>query len=1599
MGARADDETAPASPGTTTSQPTPRSLTPSDWDALSLGRAVDLWSKSDLRGAAALLETIDISPQSSFDRSDRAAFLLAVAYLRLDDVVAFERTAARAATATGSPYRRWIRYCELLISHGATGDDLVAPEGFPATNILAASVLIETGRSEDALTILESTTPRGALASVQLYLTAVVRESLSEDATRYWQELGKRKPANHLEADLIAGALLRLAIDRLENGGDPTEFLERVPHESRHTYRATHMLALLAIAGGNTDRGSEMLREIIESHPIYPARRDVELTLGSLATDRGDWAAALDLFESAENNWIWELESLDHFENPEALATVWRTWRQQMLWRDEIRLAPEALVGDAVGLAEASLDLRRDPVSSPDDDAAGGLWPSVDHSPRADWDRTDALARHYPTVEEWAALRTLERELAEKHSELAGQEHHILELEEAQRRRLQYLARGRDGAGQSEDRLGQTIAELQAILSKLDAAVMQLEALKDSALTNIAVRTRDMTESFLRDLLFTQALRHFHVEGPNQDRPEVFPEGVPSPGQLIEMDGQLAGEATAFLEFFATHYPEVIARSFDEIWEPRLTGDSRALHAALLAQLARAVRIGSELDSTIAWHESDPEIAQARRRRDALALQADSLRASELALQRDIASAVADRGRALLAREREAIDYHLADASYEMAVAVATNPHTAEDTTTVAPLRRQAIMRLQTLLSRYPTSVARGETRFRLADMRLAQARDDFQVRMARFLGEQPSSQDLGNRALAPFVDYQPAIDLYKAILAEDPEFPHSDAVLFNLGMILSDDGQADASVYLARLVEEYSDSPDCQEAWLRMGNDRFDSKDYAGCIAFFEHAVAGSDPAFTAIAYYKLGWAYFEGDRFGESASAFGRLMDLYAEETELAKAMDLKDEAEEYLVHSLARSGGASAFRDYFDTVGYRDYESRILNSLGHLMRSVSLYGEAIECDALWLKRYPLEPHAPAVAERMVRTYRSWNKADLARAAKLEQAERFLPGSPWYEANSDPSLQKQAEQFAQSAYREAAAYHHHQARQSDGATSWGSALSNYEIYLTYWPKSHDAPRLHLMAGEVAGRLEQYSLAVRHFEIAASSDSLELALDASWQQVAVTDAWYRSSQPAPDANGADSLALELLNTGSRFVDRFPQDTRGADIIWRQGNIAYGHGWFERAAASFAMMSARYPTDPRASTAVRMTGDAHYRRGDFEAAGAAYEDALALAQTSGQDSIAAVLQTSIPLCYYKHAEGVADADTTNGARAAAHLFARVAERWPDFEHADLALYRAGLGFSQRGNSADAAQAWEQLLARHPESDYARDSAIQIAIVHEKVGNPQDAARAYERFSRLYPEDADAPEALVKAIDLLVEANDEAGAERMRNFFLDRFPDDTQMAMEIRAARAAKELANVSAGSVTLGSLLGTSAAGATGSQLQAYLDLATTHPELASAEILAQVDYLRAEEAYPSYSAIKLTQPLPKSIEKKKAKLEELLTLYDRCSTHGIADYSRAAAFRIGQVLIEFGDALLASERPADLSEEDLLAYDEVLEEQCWAFYDRGEKVWTELLQQVGKGNQDPGDWIARTQKALWPRLAQRFLYQPEVDYPLVAAKPPSESD
>jgi tetratricopeptide (TPR) repeat protein len=1629
----ADHASAPGSQQQRAAQPQPAfELAGAPLAELRLRQAAYAWSMGDLREAAAQLEQIAPSTPG-FAGADRAAFLLAEAYLRLGEPQRFLALArAKAAHPTGSPWDLWLRYRFLTATTDAAAADSAtlaaaanaAPARLPAADVLVAALLVRAGETEQAKAALQRGAADAASPVLRLYVQALAEglpaqsaaapDSVSaaaplavspappparaQDARADWertlQELVAAEPKTPLDLDLVGAAHLRLASLALRRGQDAIAQLEAVPKASRYAADARLMLALTLLeagASGEAQHARALLASIAQDDPSPRRRRDAQRELAALALEAEDWQDAHELNRALAKGWDAQHDTLTSLLDPAAAPLLWDHWSTESMASCALVLETAPLDREAAALVEASLDLRAPLEESAfaGAPASASLWQTTDQR------MPDAPA---PTAQEWDAVQQSLRREEQAASELERARRAVDEERARLARRRAYLDRGLQSLGSTTRALVSTSQRLDSLLAVVDGIAGQLAGVKSEFLRSAAVRTRALVQHQQLELDHLLFLRHFYVDGPNRQRPDPLPEGVPSPEALLQREEALSLQVAAFLDTFAVRAPRIVQRSYAEVWEPRVTLGTRGLAEQARRRIAWANRLHSGIDST---RTAGFDSAELRALRAGLAVRqaaADSARSATAQLRTAVASAAVQRALDALAGEREGIDYGLGVSAHELAVGRGRDHDDPTVRAELAAARQEAIAQLDAFLTSYPGSPARGEVRFRLADLLMLSAKEDFNGKMAQFLSAAQAQGSLDARAMAPFVDYEPALRLYRRILAEDPGFPHQDAVLFNIGMILSDAGSEEAQGVLERLVSTHPQSEFCQEAWLRMGDNRFDQKDYEACVPLYARAAAGTDNELTAIALYKMGWAHFNQDRFLDSADAFRRLFDLYESGAAVRTSTDLRAEAQDYLIHALCRAGGAQPFADYFKGVGPRPYEARILQGMGTLLRKFSLYGDAAKVDELWLARYPNEAQALDVAQRLVDTYERSNKPEQARAARLATAPRFVEGSPWFTANAADSLRQAGRRYALESYKSVALYHHHQARDGAAGPHWEKALELYQTLLARWPTDPEAPRFHFYAGEAAAHLNDFRRALDHYAAAAACDTASFRADALWQRVAVTDAWYESTRKhvssAQDRGlGADSLATAVSVAADTLVKAYPRDARAADVLWRQATLAYAHGRNDRAAPAFERLMHDHPQDPRAPMAARLRGDAIYRQGAYDRAADAYEQALLLAKAARVDTLVARLAPVIPLCRVKHAEAVAASDSAHPGRAA-KLFAEVAARWPDYAHADLALYRAGLGYARARSAVDAVRCWSDLIARHPRSEYVRDAHLQIAVAWEAARRPRDAAEAYRRFAQAYPKDQGAAAALLKSADLLASAGDAGAAEDARTLYMDRFPGDVETAMEILQRRALAELAQVGS-STALSALLGKPGKGSAlpASSLARYLDLANTHASLASPQILAQVAFLQAEEQMRAYEAVRLTQPLKASLAAKKKRLESVLESYRACAQRGVNPFASASAYRIGEALVHFGDALRGSEGPAQLSADDLAAYRQVLEEQSWEFYDRGEEAWSELLKRAGSDPGDEGGWIARTRSTLWPRLAQRFAFRPEAAYPLVSAQ------
>ena len=1320
--------------------------------------------------------------------------------------------------------------------------------------------------------------------------------------------------------------------------------------------------------------------------------RRVAISEGLKALQEGRDDDARSILLGAEASWRADDRALADLADPsdELVASLFRDWERGGAGERAVVLDVEPLE-ESLGLfARTAWDLRRSPVGKLD---APRRLTSVLEGPAGIVPVPDAASRR--AADEIAARRDAVLLV------LVPERRQLALADAAGRRADTYYDQGMDRTDDAIRSLDAVLARLDALIARSSDMVAKLRATKNEEKQRIADRTTRFLTACGKQLLITRALVRFRTEGAAARRPEVLPPDVPSPALLLAEETALCDAMATWLGEFATRAPELLDRSYTEIWQPRMTRGLLETADLAAKERARARLLAAAIDSSRADALDAAGRAARVARIEAGEARATALEDSLRTERRRVVAAAVTAARDAHHRAAEGLFYGAAAATHELALrAVAADTTGAAGDGRAHELLADAQGRYEAFLAAYPTSRARSEVRFRLADALLNNAREDFRANMARFLGRAGAATESDAKAFAPFVDYQPALDIYLGLLDEDPTFAHHDAVLFHAGMILHDQNDPRGLALLDSLVTAHPASVHAQEAHLVLGDDRFARKDFAGALAHYEAAADGPDAEHTAIALYHAGWARFNQDDYEGAATSFRRLVDLYDSRPDAIRTTDLRDEAEDHLVQSLARAGGAAPFARLFPVGEDASLQPRVLARLGDVYREYSRFDEAVSADSLWMARWPEESRTLERAQRLVATLEKAERPAAAREARLVMAAGFREGSPWWKANGEDSLRTAADAFARGAYLDAALYHHHVARDSGSATEWQAAATQYATLLDGWPKHGSAAAWRYGAGEAAFSLGNYPDAVNLFEGAAASDTASFAADAAWHAVSARDAWYereRGEDAAKGAAGPPELARSLNGSIDGFIGAHPTDARIPDLLWREAHVARAQGWNGQAITAFDVLASTHPEDARALDAARLSAQLLVDDVRFHEAGEAYARAARLAKAAGKDSLATELALAVPSCAYREAETLAAAK--GDGEDSARLFEDVAARWPDFEGSPRALYRAGAGWLAGGRTAEAVRVWTLLAETHPQDELARDARLETAHAWKAADRRREASRASERFALAYPGDPDAGPALLDAAELAAASGDSTDAERIEDAYMQAHPEDAEMALALLEHRARREIAGVTPErpvSLLLAAPAPAPKKGAKApappaaphSALQRWLDLASAHPETSARDLSAQVAFLQAEESRARYEQVRLTLPLGPSIAQKKSLLENTLQEYRTCAAQETAPWNRAAATRIGECLVAFGDALKTSERPADLQGDDLAAYEEEIDKKSWEFFDRGEEVWTQL---VRRADEAPGDvWVERAQEELWPRVARRFTHRPEVDYPLV---------
>jgi TolA-binding protein len=785
------------------------------------------------------------------------------------------------------------------------------------------------------------------------------------------------------------------------------------------------------------------------------------------------------------------------------------------------------------------------------------------------------------------------------------------------------------------------------------------------------------------------------------------------------------------------------------------------------------------------------------------------------------------------------------------------------------------------------------------------------------------------------------AVELYRRLLEAYPAYAKNDLVLYQLARAYEAAGRTDeALATLDRLVKEFPATPYFDEAQFRRGETLFVAKRYDEAEAAYAAVLEdGTGSLFYEQALYKHGWSLFKQLRNEESFVSFFGLLDRKlgtdpaVDPAEVYPTLgradqELVDDTFRVLSIGFSYLDGADSIARWFDASGSRPYAYIVYSKLGDLYLEKERYQDAADAYHAFAEAEPYHAKAPLLQAEAIDAYEKAGFPDLVLDGKRAFVERYGADSEYWQRYTFADQPEVAADLEKN-LSDLATYHHARGQQTKDASEYAAAARWYRAYLQSFPDEEGSAEKNFLLAEVLFESGDFKSAAGVYERTAYAYPLSARSAESGYAALLAYERFEDALPA----GAERVAWhrQAIDSALRFAATYPDHEQAAAVQTDAAEKLFKLG--EYAAARDAAMKVAAQERP-ARPALERTAWTVVAHSDFELAEyAAAETAYARlgALIPADDPEHGAIVERIASSIYKQGE---QAQKQGNDREAAEHFLRVAQAAPSSSVRPTAEYDAAAALIRLQDWTKAAAVLEGFRREFPDSKLMDDVTAKLAVAYVQSGDKARAAAEFERIADGGAAPEEKKQALWRAAELYAESGEDAPAAAAFAKYVERYPSPAAQAVEAcqRLVELAAKTGDAAAKTRWLAAIVAADAA--------------------AGAERTDRTKYLAAkaqlELAAPTRDAfvgVRLVAPLEKSLKVKQQRMEQALAAYGRAADYGVAEVTTAATFEIAELYHGLATALTESERPKELSAEELEQYDLLLEEQSYPFEEKAIEV------------------------------------------------------
>ncbi len=589
------------------------------------------------------------------------------------------------------------------------------------------------------------------------------------------------------------------------------------------------------------------------------------------------------------------------------------------------------------------------------------------------------------------------------------------------------------------------------------------------------------------------------------------------------------------------------------------------------------------------------------------------------------------------------------------------------------------------------------------------------------------------------------AIAAYQRLLRDYPQYPETDAVLYQLARAYETVGDsAKATQTLDQLVTRFPDKAHYDEAQFRRGESYFAAQKYAEAEGAYAAVLTlGTASEFYEQALYKRGWSLLKLSRDVESSESFLKLLDrLLLKDGKVRPASDLSrperelnDDTLRALSVMFAASDGVAALEAALAAHGPTPYESQLYRALGDLYVEKERYQDGAETYRAYARRRPSDPEAPVLLGLSADAFAKGGFSSRVMESKAEMVEQYGPKSAYWQSHGG-KVEPSVDAAVQKNLLDLAHYHHALAQKSGSSTDRDTAVRWYREYLEGFNSAPEAAATRLFLADLLFEGKRYVEAAQEYEQAAYTYAN--ATEAGRAGYAALVSYDKAEPQLPEAE-RPALRLKAVDSSLRFASTFPSHPETPAVLTRTTKVLFDAGDRERAEAVAQQVLALGPRADTGQQLVAWTVLAHtyFDSGRFADAEKAYGEVLA--RLPAKDPLRAEITERRAASVYRQAEAKQASGDTAGAVGE---FLRVASVAPGSPAGAKAQYDAAALLLTNKQWNQAATVLEGFRKTYPQSELQPDVTRKLAVAYLEGGRSREAAAEFERVAAREEEDAE-----------------------------------------------------------------------------------------------------------------------------------------------------------------------------------------------------------------------------------------------------------------